>query len=54
MEDKKQAILLHYGKEKYEQMIRDLTDETKIEKTFQTILPTFFENVIAQHKVSKV
>jgi homoserine O-succinyltransferase len=54
MDDKKQAIILHHGKEKYEQMIRDLTDETKIEKTFQTILPTFFENVIAQHKVSKV
>ena len=53
MEEKKQEILLNYGKDKYEQMIRDLTDETKIEKTYQTILPAFFEYTIEMLKKSE-
>ncbi|MEN9612398.1 MAG: hypothetical protein RLZZ628_3212 [Bacteroidota bacterium] len=53
MEEKKQEILLNYGKEKYDLMIRDLTDESKIEKTYQTILPTFFEHTIALLKKSE-
>jgi homoserine O-succinyltransferase/O-acetyltransferase len=53
MEEKKQEILLNYGKDKYEQMIRDLTDESKIEKTYQTILPAFFEHTIEMLKKSE-
>jgi homoserine O-succinyltransferase/O-acetyltransferase len=53
MEEKKQEILLNYGKDKYDQMIRDLTDESKIEKTYQTILPAFFEHTIEMLKKSE-
>ena len=46
--ERREQIVRDYGLEKYEQMIADLADDNKIERTYKTILPTFLNDAIAQ------
>lgn len=39
-------VINNYGKQKYEQMIRDLSDPDKIQLTHDVVLPTFLENAL--------
>lgn len=45
-EEKKQQIISEHGLEKYEQMFVDLSDPNKIEKTQNTVLPSFLNFAI--------
>jgi homoserine O-succinyltransferase/O-acetyltransferase len=45
-EDKKKQVIEEHGLEKYEQMIADLSDPNKIERTQNTIIPTFLHHAI--------
>ncbi len=44
--DRKETIVKNFGMRRYNAMVRDLADKSKIEKTFKTILPEFLENAI--------
>lgn len=46
-EAKRKNIIENHGLAKYQKMIKDLSDPTKIALTHQTILPTFIENAMA-------
>ena len=39
-------VINNYGKKKYEQMIKDLSDPDKIQLTHDVIIPTFLENAL--------
>jgi homoserine O-succinyltransferase/O-acetyltransferase len=45
-EDKKAQVIAEHGIEKYEQMIFDLSDPNKIERTQNTVLPLFLNYAI--------
>jgi homoserine O-succinyltransferase/O-acetyltransferase len=45
-EDKKQQVIAEHGEERYESMITDLSDQSKIEYTQRVILPTFLRTAI--------
>ena len=47
-------ILNTYGKDKYEQMIRDLSHPDKIELTHRTVIPTFLDLAIEKLKKAPV
>lgn len=47
-EDRKQSIIEEHGESRYHRMIRDLANPTKIQRTFNSILPNFLENAIDQ------
>ena len=47
-DEKKKQIIEEHGLEKYESMMFDLSDPNKIEKTQNTILPSFLEHSIEQ------
>lgn len=49
-ENRKTTIINKHGKEKYDQIIRDLKDPNRIELTHDTILPDFITNAINQLK----
>lgn len=53
-DEKKQQIITEHGLEKYEQMMFDLSDPNKIEKTQNTILPRFLEHCIEQLQLAEV
>jgi homoserine O-succinyltransferase/O-acetyltransferase len=44
--EKKQQVIAEHGLAKYEQMIADLSDPNKIERTQNTIIPTFLDYAI--------
>ncbi|RZK81284.1 MAG: GMP synthase [Pedobacter sp.] len=46
-EDKKQAIIRNHGKQKYEDMLANLDDEDKLQRTQRIILPNFINEAIA-------
>ena len=45
-ETRKQFIIEEHGEDKYDQMMADLTEPTKIELTHKTILPSFIDSAI--------
>jgi GMP synthase-like glutamine amidotransferase len=45
-DEKKKQVIEEHGLEKYEQMVTDLTDPNKIEKTQNTVIPTFLNSAI--------
>ena len=47
-EDRKRSIIEEHGKTRYERMIRDLANPMKIQRTFDTIIPTFIESAVEQ------
>jgi homoserine O-succinyltransferase/O-acetyltransferase len=47
-EDKKQQVITEHGIEKYNQMIEDLSDPNKIERTQNTILPRFLHYAVTE------
>ncbi len=44
--DRKETIVKNFGMRRYNTMVRDLADKTKIESTFNTVLPYFFDNAL--------
>jgi len=44
--EKKAMIIQNHGQAKFEQMIQDLEDQSKIPMTYNTILPNFLEDAI--------
>ena len=46
-EEMKTRICEEHGKEKYAQMVEDLSDPEKIEKTQKTVLPAFLNEALA-------
>jgi homoserine O-succinyltransferase/O-acetyltransferase len=43
---RREQVVRDYGKEKYDQMLQDLQDDNKIELTYKTLLPAFFNDAI--------
>lgn len=46
----KQIVIRSFGEKKYNKMIKNIKDMSKIAKTYQTILPKFIEKAIHQTK----
>ncbi len=51
---RREGIIEEHGEEKYNSMIRDLKDPTKIEKTNQTVLPNFLNFAIENLQAAEV
>lgn len=47
--DKRNAIIKEHGEVKYEDMIEQLKDQTKIHKTYKTIIPEFLNLAVLQY-----
>jgi GMP synthase-like glutamine amidotransferase len=47
-EERKKSIVDEHGASRYDRMIRDLANPLKIQRTFDTIIPTFIENVVEE------
>jgi len=45
-EERMVHVITNYGKKKYEQMIRDLSDPDKIQLTHDVVIPSFLENAL--------
>ncbi|GAB5552711.1 MAG: hypothetical protein Sapg2KO_23020 [Saprospiraceae bacterium] len=48
----KQIVIRNFGEKKYNKMIKNIKDMSKIAKTYQTILPKFISDAIHQVKYS--
>lgn len=45
-QEKKDHVILHYGEEKYESMLEQLTDPGKIMLTHNRLIPTFLNDIV--------
>ena len=50
---RRETVVKNFGEEKYNQMIIDLNDPDKIQRTFKTLLPTFIEDAIKHFSGNK-
>ena len=49
MEDaRKNSIIEEHGESRYNRMIRDLSNPTKIQRTFETLIPAFLESAVEE------
>jgi homoserine O-succinyltransferase len=53
-EEKKEHVTLHYGSEKYESMLEQLTDPEKIMLTHNRLIPTFLNDIIYGSRVTHI
>jgi GMP synthase-like glutamine amidotransferase len=47
-EERKKLIVEEHGEARYNRMIRDLANPLKIQRTYDTIIPSFLENVVEE------
>jgi hypothetical protein len=45
-EERKNSIVEEHGESRYDRMIRDLANPQKIQRTFETLIPTFLDHAI--------
>lgn len=53
-EEKKDHVIRHYGAEKYESMLEQLTDPGKIMLTHNRLIPTFLNDIIYGSRVTHI
>lgn len=46
-EERKRSIIEEHGESRYNRMIRDLANPNKIQRTFETLIPSFLDTAIA-------